>query len=206
MWPYCSQIYFSQEEVDRAPLFVDVLESFNNWVVKKQLGTKYSFAVVTDGPWDMGKFLKDQCKVTMHFFLFKKIMSKKPCLFIIEIHYYQVEFPASFWYWVNIRKTFANFYHTSRIPLSTMIQLIGREFQGRAHSGLDDSRNIAAIVQRVLKDGGRIILNEKLADDNPENRREDGTPFFSAPVSSSEFKSFQNSLRPNFPAKRPMKA
>jgi len=49
--------------VDKAPLFTDALASFNDWITEKRLGTKYSFAMVTDGPWDMGKFLQDQCKV-----------------------------------------------------------------------------------------------------------------------------------------------
>lgn len=82
-----------------------------------------------------------------------------------------------------------------------MIQLIGKEFQGRAHSGLDDSRNIAAIVQQVLKDGAKLIFNEKLADDNPIKHREDGSPYFSAPVSVTEFKSLNGCLRPNFPSR-----
>ena len=50
--------------MDKAPLFADALLSFNEWITQKKLGTKYSFAIVTDGPWDMGKFLQDQCKVS----------------------------------------------------------------------------------------------------------------------------------------------
>lgn len=43
-----------------------------------------------------------------------------------------------------------------------MIRDIGCEFQGRAHSGIDDARNIASIVQRLLADGAPITFNEKL--------------------------------------------
>lgn len=85
-----------------------------------------------------------------------------------------------------------------------MIQLIGREFQGRAHSGLDDARNIAFIVERLLKDGARVIFNEKLAEGN-QKRREDGSPYFSAPVHNSEYKSIQGNFRPNFPPKKSSK-
>lgn len=111
------------------------------------MGTKYSYAIVTDGPvkqilfyqlkfnlkivslkkWDLGKFLKDQCLLS------------------------QVEFPSYAQYWVNIRKTFSNFYDTGKLPLNSMIQLIGQEFQGRAHSGIADARNITSIVQRLLR-------------------------------------------------------
>ncbi len=43
-----------------------------------------------------------------------------------------------------------------------MIRDIGCEFQGRAHSGIDDARNIAKIVQRLLTRGARVTFNEKL--------------------------------------------
>merc|ERR1712071_290411 len=176
---FCTDLTgITQDVVDKAPLFIDALASFEEWLSQKQLGTKYSFAIVTDDPWDMGKFPQDQCKLS------------------------QVEFPAYSRYWVNIRKIFANFYNTSRLPLSAMIQLIGQEFQGRAHSGLDDSRNIAAILQRVLKDGAKVIFNEKLAEDNPVKYREDGSPYFSANVTTAEFKPLNGNLRPNFPGKQ----
>jgi hypothetical protein len=55
--------FFSQDDVDNAPYFSEVLLSFDQWIQSKKLGTKYSFAIVCDGPWDMGKFLKDQCEV-----------------------------------------------------------------------------------------------------------------------------------------------
>ena len=86
-----------------------------------------------------------------------------------------------------------------------MIQIIGREFEGRAHSGLDDARNIAYIVQRLLKDGARVVFNEKLAEGNAKRIREDGNPVFSVPVHNAEFKSIQGNLRPNFPQKKSSK-
>lgn len=78
-----------------------------------------------------------------------------------------------------------------------MIHVIGQEFRGRAHSGLDDARNIASIVQRLLKDGARIIINEKLADG--QKRKDDGTPLFAVSVSSVEFKTMQGTLKSNYP-------
>lgn len=64
---YATSHYLSlvlQEVVDSAPLFPEVLASFEEWLQKWKMGSKRSFAVVTDGPWDMGKFLKDQCMVS----------------------------------------------------------------------------------------------------------------------------------------------
>ncbi len=67
--------------------------------------------------------------------------------------------------WINIKKTFACFYKNGNmqcLSLKNMIRDIGREFQGRAHSGIDDVRNIASIVQRLLTVGACVTFNEKL--------------------------------------------
>lgn len=82
-----------------------------------------------------------------------------------------------------------------------MIQLIGREFHGRAHSGIDDARNIAFIVQRLMKDGAKLVFNEKLPVRGEKRRRQDGTPYFASPVHMGEHKSLVGNLRPNYPTK-----
>ena len=81
-----------------------------------------------------------------------------------------------------------------------MCLLIGREFEGRAHCGLDDARNISFIVQRLLQDGARVVFNEKIPDEqSSKNKRRDGTVYFSAPVYDAEFKSLIGNHRPNYP-------
>lgn len=52
-----------QDQVDNAKEFPEVLEEFQLWLAKHKLGTKNKFAMVTDGPWDMGRFLFGQCQV-----------------------------------------------------------------------------------------------------------------------------------------------
>ena len=115
-----------------------------------------------------------------------------------------IEFPTYCLYWIDIRKTFSNYYETSKVPLNQMVQLIGQEFQGRAHSGLDDARNIAAVVIRLLKDGARVIFNEKLATEG-QKRQDRDMPLFAVPVYNGEWKSIQGHLRPNFPQRKPPK-
>ena len=116
-------------------------------------------------------------------------------------------FPAGCTHWVNVRKTFANFYKTSRMPLQTMLHIIGRQFEGRAHCGLDDARNIAAVVQRLLRDGGRVVFNETLApplgdaDARPRLDRH-GRPLFAEPVTDAQYKALHGLHRPNFPGRR----
>lgn len=55
----------TQEQVDSAKPFPQVLQMFEDWLKEHELGTKYNFAFVTDGPWDMGRFLYGQCKVNI---------------------------------------------------------------------------------------------------------------------------------------------
>ena len=43
-----------------------------------------------------------------------------------------------------------------------MLQNIGLQFEGRLHCGMDDTRNIAYIVVRMLEDGAKFQINERL--------------------------------------------
>ena len=119
-----------QETVDKADTFPQVLERFNTWLESHQLGTKHTFALITDGPFDVGRFLRLSCLQHQH------------------------EIPVWARKWVNIRKGFANFYRWSsasqqKLPgLQTMLSKLDLEFEGNPHSGLDDARNIARVVSR----------------------------------------------------------
>lgn len=49
-----------------APEFPEVLKKFEEWLKEHNLLQKSGrFAVVTDGPWDMGRFMYLQCKVIL---------------------------------------------------------------------------------------------------------------------------------------------
>ena len=62
--PFCKELTgIEQEQVDAADTFPKVLDDFEAWLKKNKLGSKYKYAIVTDGPWDMGRFLYGQCKV-----------------------------------------------------------------------------------------------------------------------------------------------
>ncbi len=76
-----------QRTVDAAEEFPRVHERFLHWLrAKHRLGVDRTFAVVTDGPFDMGRFLFQQ---TRHL---------------------GAPFPDYADHWVNLRKAFANFY------------------------------------------------------------------------------------------------
>lgn len=46
--------------------------------------------------------------------------------------------------------------------LQTMLDRLGMDFEGHPHCGLDDAKNIARIVVRLLKDQAVIRVNEKV--------------------------------------------
>lgn len=128
----------TQEQVDSADEFPMVLDEFEAWLKKHKLGTKNKYAIVTDGPWDMGRFLYGQCKLS------------------------SIPYPMFARKWVNIRKMFSNFYKCERMRLQLMLDHLHIQFEGRPHCGLDDARNIAEVLLRMIGDGASIEINEKI--------------------------------------------
>lgn len=64
-----------------------------------------------------------------------------------------------------------------QINLKMVLDLIGQPFQGRPHNGLDDARNIATVLIRLLHDGCTIIQNEQILlrkEDQEKNAYEQG--------------------------------
>lgn len=130
----------TQKLVDEADTFPCVLTQVVQWLQEKELGTKYKYAILTDGSWDMSKFLNIQCRVS------------------------RIRYPGFARKWINIRKSYGNFYKVPRTQtkLSIMLEKLGLKYEGRPHSGLDDSRNIARIALRMLQDGCQLRVNERI--------------------------------------------
>ncbi|KAM4810512.1 3'-5' exoribonuclease 1 [Rhinophrynus dorsalis] len=130
----------TQDVVDQADTFPNVLRSVVDWMREKELGTKYKYAILTDGSWDMSKFLNTQCRVS------------------------RLKYPRFAKKWINIRKSYGNFYKVPRnqTKLIIMLEKLGMNYDGRLHSGLDDSKNIARIAARMLQDGCELRVNERM--------------------------------------------
>ncbi|KAK2872607.1 hypothetical protein Q8A67_022504 [Cirrhinus molitorella] len=138
---FCVQLTgITQKMVDEANTFHQVLKRAVSWLQKKELGTKYKYTFLTDGSWDMGKFLQTQCKLS------------------------SIRYPQFARKWINIRKSYGNFYKVPRTQtkLICMLENLGMQYDGRPHCGLDDSRNIARIAIHMLKDGCQLRVNECL--------------------------------------------
>ncbi|KAI5211174.1 3'-5' exoribonuclease 1 isoform X1 [Manis pentadactyla] len=130
----------TQDQVDRADTFPLVLKKVIDWMKLKELGTKYKYSILTDGSWDMSKFLNIQCRLS------------------------RLRYPPFAKKWINIRKSYGNFYKVprSQTKLTIMLEKLGMDYDGRPHSGLDDSKNIARIAVRMLQDGCELRINEKM--------------------------------------------
>ncbi|XP_077399628.1 3'-5' exoribonuclease 1 isoform X1 [Vanacampus margaritifer] len=130
----------TQDKVDAAKSFPMVLKRVVKWLEERELGTKYKYTFLTDGSWDMSKFLNIQCRVS------------------------HIRYPQFARKWINIRKSYGNFYKVPRTQtkLSTMLDKLGLQYEGRPHSGLDDSRNIARVALRMLQDGCQLRVNEHM--------------------------------------------
>ena len=90
-------------------------------------------------PWDMTHFLARQCKVN------------------------GISYPSYAKRWINIRKVFSNHYKMPQATLQQMLTHLGMEFEGRQHSGFDDTHNISRVVIRMLIDGANPIINERIS-------------------------------------------
>lgn len=140
---FCTELTgITQEQVDSADSFKNVLKCFESWLKENNLTNRKQFVIVTDGPWDMSRFLYGQCQ------------------------YSKVEYPKWGIEWVNLRKSFSNFYKCKRFCLKSMLEHVGMGFEGRPHCGLDDAKNIARILIRMICDGADLLVNEKITKNN----------------------------------------
>ena len=143
--PFCKRLTgITQEQVDSAPTLSEVLGQFDEWRLGLGLthmnteSERRNFAFGTDGPWDLRYFLHGECT--------RKGLAKAP--------YFDK--------WCNLKELFSDFYQVKPCNVEAMLTLQGMQFEGRLHSGIDDTRNIARIAARMREDGCTIYVSEVL--------------------------------------------
>lgn len=125
---FCTELTgITQDVVDKADGFPVVLEQLEEWLSQYSTYPYDTMCFVTDGPWDLRDFVRKQC-----------VMSN-------------IQRPAFFYHWINLRKLYTKFYGGKQKRLNEMLEELGMVFEGREHCGLDDTRNIARIVLQMLK-------------------------------------------------------
>lgn len=120
----------TQEQVNNGVILEKALELFEEFLNKNGFnGKKWVFC--TCGEWDLNSCLKREA-------------SKK-----------KIPLPDFFRRWINIKRVFQECLKLEhQVGMPTMLKMLGLELDGRHHSGIDDSRNIAKIAIELVKQKG----------------------------------------------------
>ncbi|EFN75140.1 Prion protein-interacting protein [Harpegnathos saltator] len=125
--PFCTELTgIIQDIVDNQPYFPDVFSNFCEWLTKGGYfdeSNKSTF--VTCGNWDLKVMLPSQCKLD------------------------GITLPDQFKQWIDLKHTFSEFsmYYPRSLP--DMLTRLNIPLQGRLHSGIDDVKNMVAIIQTL---------------------------------------------------------
>lgn len=126
----------TQDMVDGKPTLPEVLKKFDTWMNDEGLlkpGLKFCF--VTSGDWDLKTCLPANCD----------------CL--------QIDYKEYLKRWINIKSYFRSIMgkrRGDRVSMPSMLDELNLSLDGRHHSGIDDCRNIAKIVQALASRSERL--------------------------------------------------
>ncbi|XP_077249636.1 polynucleotidyl transferase, ribonuclease H-like superfamily protein isoform X2 [Tasmannia lanceolata] len=128
---------------DTAIPFKEVLQQFEAWITHHQLwkkdlgGSLHQAAFVTCGNWDLKTKVPQQCKVS------------------------GIEIPPYFMEWINLKDIYLNFYKKMATGMWAMMTQLGMPLVGSHHLGIDDTKNIARVLQRMLADGAILEITAR---------------------------------------------
>lgn len=142
--PICTEITgITQEMVNGQPTLPRVLEMLDKWMREEKLLDKgVTTCFVTCGNWDLNTCLPVQCK------------------------YQKMEYPDYLKRWINIKDSFERIIGKKRNGMKGMLRELDLKLDGRHHSGIDDSKNIAKILATLASKEpqmlGKGLVNPKL--------------------------------------------
>lgn len=127
--PFCTELTgITQDKVDGQPILQEVLEEFDKWMSENNLvKPQVNSCFVTCGDWDLKTMLPSQCK------------------------YFKLPIRDYFRKWINIKKVFEEATGQKAKGMPGMLTTLGLRLDGRHHSGIDDSKNIAKILVELAK-------------------------------------------------------
>ncbi len=141
---FCTELTgITQDQVDSGISLQDALSEHVTWLesneldpysstcsdIKEETSKSASFIYVTCGDWD-----------------FKTCLRK-------QLDYHGISMPPNFKRWLNIKREFQHLYGRRAKGMTSMLNHLNIDLEGRHHSGIDDTRNIASICTRMLEDG-----------------------------------------------------
>lgn len=117
----------TQEQVNSAETIEKVYERHYQWLISNTK-SKADIYIITCGAWDLNTMLK------------KEVKNKK-------LRYYSV-----YKRYINIKDEFEYFYKKKAGGMVKMLDELGLKLDGRHHSGIDDTKNIAKILIKMIGD------------------------------------------------------
>lgn len=70
--------------------------------------------------------------------------------------------PVYFNHWIDMRALYLKYYKYRPTNFTDSLNHLGMQFEGRAHSGIVDARNLASLCGRMVKDGHLITITTDL--------------------------------------------
>lgn len=128
---------------DTAIPFKEVICEFETWLAshnlwsEKDRGTLNQAAFVTCGNWDLKTKVPQQCKDSC------------------------IKVPPYFSEWINLKDIFVNFYKIRARGMRSMMNELGIPLLGSHHLGIDDSKNITRVLQRMIADGSPLQITAR---------------------------------------------
>ncbi|KZV70484.1 hypothetical protein PENSPDRAFT_631673 [Peniophora sp. CONT] len=159
---FCTQLTgITQNQVDDAPTFPRVLSQFSTFLahhglIRPKTGERLlRYCWCTDGPFDIRDFVVKQCfisNIRMPYWLQGDVMDVRQVV--------------SDWANPTPRGQHQRFLRRQSPNITMQLRLLElAEFQGRQHSGIDDTRNIARIVVELARRGVRLLPNTAIRPD-----------------------------------------
>ncbi|TPX33912.1 hypothetical protein SmJEL517_g03384 [Synchytrium microbalum] len=138
--PFCTNLTgILQKTVDSAQPFEQVWENVLQFLTDlSTTTTSYNPLVITCGDWDLKSMLPLQLSLCG----IKSV-------------------PAEFSQWCNIKHIYERAYGGKAMGMDNMLSKLNLPLVGRHHSGIDDARNIASIVKKVIRDGHVVDVTFK---------------------------------------------
>uniref|UniRef100_A0A0E0LBF9 Exonuclease domain-containing protein n=1 Tax=Oryza punctata TaxID=4537 RepID=A0A0E0LBF9_ORYPU len=96
-----------------------------------------NFGKFWSGNWDLKTKVPEQCRVS------------------------KIKLPSYFMEWINLKDIYLNFYNRRATGMMTMMRELQMPIVGSHHLGIDDSKNIARVVQHMLADGAVMQITAK---------------------------------------------
>ncbi|XP_017838563.1 ERI1 exoribonuclease 2 isoform X1 [Drosophila busckii] len=148
---YCTELTgIEQKTVDAGVPLQTALMIFHEWLRKELRARNLTLpktsksnilgncAFVTWTDWDFGICLHKECS--------RKRMRKAPY----------------FNQWIDVRAIYREWYKYRPCNFSDALSHVGLAFEGRAHSGIDDAKNLGALTCKMVRDGALFSITKDL--------------------------------------------